>query len=170
MFWGNRLASQPHLPHDDLLDFTRFWPDKRTFIDLYQMTSDSEDLLYDTVKLLLTSNTLEPLEALLSEGLLKWDQTYACITCITCIIIVSLVLDSLGTCHLLIWCVLLIQELWIDYLWTTIQKEMVSGPAKIIRVRLVYCVLLYREGGHMMTIMFIFRTRSVISLFQFWAS
>lgn len=111
VFWGNRLASQPHLPHDDLLDFTRFWPDKRTFIDLYQMTSDSEDLLYDTVKLLLTSNTLEPLEALLSEGLLKWDQKYAYIACIACTIIVSLVLDSLGTCHLLIWCVLLIQEL-----------------------------------------------------------
>ena len=77
VFWGNRLASQPHLPYDAKLNFSDFWPDKRTFIELYRMTTDSERLLDDLVKLLLASHTLEPLQALLSERLLKWDQKYA---------------------------------------------------------------------------------------------
>lgn len=77
VFWGNRLASQPHLPHNARLNFSAFWPDKRTFIELYRLTTDSARLLDDLVKLLLASHTLEPLQALLSEGILKWDQKYA---------------------------------------------------------------------------------------------
>lgn len=74
-FWGNRLASQPHFPGSECIDFSSLWPDKRTFVELYRMCSMNE-ICCDLVKLLLTSNTLEPLIGLLSGGLITWDYKY----------------------------------------------------------------------------------------------
>lgn len=73
VFWGNKLASHPFTAGSDVIPFCSLWPNERAFVELYQMNG-MEGTRYDVVKLLLTSQSLAPLEVLLNERLLAWEH------------------------------------------------------------------------------------------------
>lgn len=73
VFWGNKLASHPFTVDSAVIPFRSLWPNERAFIELYQMNG-MEGTRYDVVKLLLTSQSLAPFEALLNERLLTWEH------------------------------------------------------------------------------------------------
>jgi hypothetical protein len=76
VFWGNRLAALPHFPGKENVCFSSLWPDKKTFLEMYQLC-EGEDTIHHLVKLLLASKSLIQFEALISERLLSWDHKFA---------------------------------------------------------------------------------------------
>ena len=73
VLWGNRLAAIPHNISTGPVLFSSLWSSGETFTELYRL-GRMENSLYDIVMLLLSSNTIRPLEAMLNEGILTWDR------------------------------------------------------------------------------------------------
>ena len=72
VLWGNRLAASQHTVGSKPILFSSLWPGE-SFIELYSH-GGMESSLYDIVKLLLTSCTFGPLDALLNNNLVSWDM------------------------------------------------------------------------------------------------
>lgn len=75
IFWGNRLAARPFTEGDERIIFSSLWPDPRTFVDLYK-DGGMEVACCHIVKLLLSSCSQKPLEALVQQGLVSWDRGF----------------------------------------------------------------------------------------------
>ena len=73
LFWGNRIAARPYVEGQGPIDFPSLWPDGRTFTELFQEAGMAL-ACYDMVKLLLTSESMEPFEAMLEKGLINWEH------------------------------------------------------------------------------------------------
>ena len=70
VLWGNRLAASQHTIGSKPVPFSSLWPE--SFIELYSH-GGMESSMYGIVKLLLTSSTFGPLDAMLSNNLIEWD-------------------------------------------------------------------------------------------------
>lgn len=80
LFWGNRIAAQPYFEGQAPISFPSLWPDGRTFTELFKEAGMAL-ACYDMVKLLITSGSLDPLEAMLERGLISWEHRSGHQTC-----------------------------------------------------------------------------------------
>ena len=73
VLWGNRLATSQHSIGSRPISFPSLWPrERRSFLELYSHGGMGSSV-YEIVKLLLTSSSFGPLDALLDNDVISWD-------------------------------------------------------------------------------------------------
>jgi len=73
--WGNQLSFHPFTFGDDPVNFATLWPDKRSFVAIYQ-EANLEPACYELCKLLLVTSSTKCLAALLEDGSIHADHNF----------------------------------------------------------------------------------------------
>ena len=78
--WSSELGVHQYVDGDDAVEFSSLLPDGRRFVDLFRdQDSGLASGCFYVVQLLIASKIFGPLKALLTEGLLSWEQRSMCL-------------------------------------------------------------------------------------------
>ena len=77
--WGNKLSSLPFTFGDNPVHFSSLWPDKRHFVEMYKEANLEQQECYRLCALLVVTNSIRCLAALLEDGALHVNHCFGAV-------------------------------------------------------------------------------------------